>query len=189
MIPPPTDERELLRQISKGNEAAFAAMYERFQGIVYRFALHVSGNAATAEEVTQEVFLQVIRNCNGYDATKGSLAAYLIGIARNLVRRRFEEQRELALPEDSEEWVEAGPEVEVDVLEQLDLQEMLGRLDKAIRALPEQYRAAVVLCEMEEMSYADAAAALDCAPGTVASRLNRARKMLQARLGRQGCVR
>jgi RNA polymerase sigma-70 factor, ECF subfamily len=189
MIPPPAEDRELLRQVSKGNEAAFAALYERFHENVYRFALHMSANAATAEEVTQEVFLQVIRKAKGYDAEKGPLAAYLVGIARNLLRRRLQEHRDVPLPEDAEEWLENGPEVESEIIAQMDLREMLICLQKAVGALPEQYREAVVLCEMEEMSYAEAALILDCAPGTVASRLNRARRMLKARLGKQGCVR
>ena len=189
MIPPPAEDRELLRQVSEGNEAAFAALYERFQANVYRFALYMSANAATAEEVTQEVFLQVIRNAKGYDAEKGPLAAYLVGIARNLVRRRLQEQRDVPLPEDAEEWLENGPESESEIVAEMDLRDMLSCLQKAVGALPQQYREAVVLCEMEEMSYAEAALILDCAPGTVASRLNRARRMLKTRLGRQGCVR
>ncbi len=186
---PPTDDRELLRRVSKGDEAAFAALYERFHGSVYRFALHMSGDPAAAEDATQEVFLQVMRNSKAYDPEKGSLAAYLVGIARNLVRRRRERSWDVPLDEDFEESMEIGPEGETAILEELDLREMVETLRRAVRALPEPYREAVVLCEMEEMSYEEAAEILQCPPGTVASRLNRARKMLRARLNQQGCVR
>ncbi len=80
-------DRELFKQLAKGNETAFSALYERYQGPLYRFALHMSGNGATAEEVTQEVFMLLIGNPKGYDATKGPVGGYLFGIARNLTRR------------------------------------------------------------------------------------------------------
>ena len=60
MADSPREDQELLRQLAKGNEAAFSALYERYQGPLYRFALHMSGNQATAEEVTQEVFMLLI---------------------------------------------------------------------------------------------------------------------------------
>jgi RNA polymerase sigma factor (sigma-70 family) len=77
----------------------------------------------------------------------------------------------------------------MDLWEQIDRQELLECLRKSVLALPEQYREAVVLCDMEEMSYPEAAAVLQCPPGTVASRLHRARSMLKARLLEMGCVR
>src|ERR1041384_3898149 len=77
------EDQELLRQLRKGNETAFTALYERYQGPIYRFALHMSGNTATAEEVTQEVFMFLIGNHKGYDAEKGPLGNYLFGVARN----------------------------------------------------------------------------------------------------------
>src|SRR6185437_11534502 len=81
---------ELLRQFTRGKEAAFDALYDRYQGLLYRFAWHMSGNAATAEEVTQEAFMQLIRHPENYDRTRGSLGGYLFGIARNLSRRAVE---------------------------------------------------------------------------------------------------
>src|SRR5947209_13505397 len=99
-------DQELLRQLSKGNEAAFSAFYRRYQGPLYRFALHMSGNNATAEEVTQEVFMLLIGNPTGYDATKGSIGGYLFGIARNLTRRIMQRSR-LDLPIE-EEWLDGA---------------------------------------------------------------------------------
>jgi RNA polymerase sigma-70 factor, ECF subfamily len=190
MAQPPSDDRQLLRQLLRGKAAAFDILYERHQQDIYRFAWHMSGNDATAQEITQEVFLQMIRNPKAYDPQRGPMRAYLMGITRNLVRRRLEQARgDVALPEEAEEWMETGMAGAADICDQLDRQELLDSLHKAVRALPEQYREVIVLCEMEEMSYLEAAEALQCAPGTVASRLNRARKMLRARLTRQGCAR
>src|SRR5215467_13280985 len=90
MAESPPDDQQLLRQLARGNESAFVAFYERYQGRLYRFALHMSGNSATAEEVTQEAFMIVIANPKTYDPAKGSVAGYLFGIARNLTRRSIE---------------------------------------------------------------------------------------------------
>ena len=70
MAESPLEDQELLRQLRKGNETAFTALYDRYQGPIYRFALHMSGNTATAEEVTQEVFTLLIGNHKGYEAEK-----------------------------------------------------------------------------------------------------------------------
>src|SRR5687767_9160319 len=101
---PETDD-ELLIRMQSGDEQAFISLYRRRQGPIYRFALHMSGSAAVAEDVTQEVFLVLIRQECGYDPTRGSLAGYLFGIARKLVLRFNERTRsDVALeaePEDT----------------------------------------------------------------------------------------
>src|SRR6266567_3088468 len=185
-----TDDQELLRQLAKGNSAAFHAAYDRYQGPLYRFVLHMSGNGATAEEVTQETFMVLIGNPKGYDPTKGSVAGYLFGIARNLTRRTLvQRQHDVPLSDDPGEEDAAAFASDLDLLEELSQAEGLERLRKAVLALPEQYRETVVLCELEEMSYDNAAEILQCAPGTVASRLNRARAILKTKLSTQKCVR
>jgi len=189
MAESPLEDQELLRQLSKGNDAAFRRLYERYQGPLYRFALHMSGNMATAEEVTQEVFMLLIGNPKGYEPGKGTVGGYLFGIARNLTRRIVQRSR-LDLPIE-EEWLEAGDPAfasDLDILAELSNSELLEYLRKAVLALPEQYREVVALCDLEEMSYGDAAALLDCSPGTVASRLHRARAMLKTKLSYQRCL-
>ena len=90
MEEPNRGDQDLYRQLAKGHEGAFCALYEKYQGPIFRFAWHMSGNNATAEDVTQEVFMQLIRNPKSYDPSKGSVAGYLFGIARNLTRRRVD---------------------------------------------------------------------------------------------------
>jgi len=189
MAESPLEDQELLRQLGKGNETAFTALYERYQGPLYRFALHMSGNTATADEVTQDVFMLLIGNPKGYDADKGSVGGYLFGIARNLTRRVLQRSR-LDMPIE-EEWLDrgdAGFTSDLDVLAELSNTELLEYLRKAVLALPEQYREVVALCDLEEMSYADAAALLECSAGTVASRLHRARAMLKTKMSYQKCM-
>jgi len=184
MAESPAADQELLRQLTKGNETAFTCLYERYQGPLYRFVLHMSGNNATAEEVTQEVFMLLINKPKGYEPDKGTVAGYLFGIARNLTRRIVQRSR-LDLPIDDEAFdgsAEAALACDLDVLADLSNAELLEGLRKAVLALPEQYREVVALCDLEEMNYADAAALLECSPGTVASRLHRARAMLKMKL-------
>ena len=195
MADAPSADQELLRQLAKGNETAFLSLYERYQGPLYRFILHMSGNSATAEEVTQEVFMLLMKKPKGYEPEKGSLAGYLFGIARNLARRALQRSR-LDQPIDDESFdLENEPALasDLDMLTELSNAELIESLRRAVLALPEQYREVVALCDLEEMSYADAAALLECSPGTVASRLHRARmilksKMLKTRLSWQKCA-
>ncbi len=183
------DDQELLRQVAQGNQAAFGTVYERYQGPIFRFAWHMSGNQANAEEVTQEVFLRWIGNPRGYDPAKGSLVGYLFGIARNLIRRQMETSpQDLPLADELLD-DDSGLASEPDLLSLLDHQERLECLRKSVLALPETYREVLVLCDVEEMSYPQAAAILQCPAGTVASRLHRARTMLKLRLREMGCVR
>lgn len=184
------DDQELLRQLAKGNEAAFGAFYERYQGSIYRFAWHMSGNQASAEEITQEVFLKLIENPRNYDPAKGPMAGYLFGIARNLIRRSMDSSRvSLPLEDELMGGEDTEPAAETELLSELDQQEQLECLRKSVLALPEPYREALVLCDLEEMSYPEAAEILQCPAGTVASRLHRARAMLKVRLQEMGCVR
>src|SRR5215831_4101216 len=90
--PAETDD-ELLVRIQAGDEQAFMALYERRQAALYRFALHMSGSGSVAEDVTQEVFLVLLREGCGYDPSRGTLSGYLFGVARKLVLRQVERTR------------------------------------------------------------------------------------------------
>src|SRR5580698_8680921 len=92
-IPSPETDDELLIRMRNGDEQAFVSLYRRRQSAIYRFAMHMSGSAPTAEDVTQEVFLALIREDCGFDPERGSLSAYLFGIARKLVLRQLERGR------------------------------------------------------------------------------------------------
>jgi RNA polymerase sigma-70 factor (ECF subfamily) len=167
-------DEDLLGSARDGDEAAFTVLYRRRQGAVYRFALHMSGDAAVSEDVTQEVFLALLEGGGRFDPSRGSLLSFLYGIARNLVLRRIEKR---GLEELAEE-----PVADDDVLDDLTRRETIEGVRSAVLSLPTQYREAVVLCDLENASYEDAAAALDCPVGTVRSRLSRGRAMLAQKL-------
>jgi len=176
---------DLLRLMSAGDEHAFTTLYRRRQGGVYRFALQMSGSHAVAEDVTQEVFMFLIREAERYDPSRGSMAAYLYGIARNLVLRRFERDRLLVpFAETDADNTTVHPAMIAgdDPLGDLTRNEMIGIVRSSILALPAHYREVVVLCELHEMSYAEAANVVGCAVGTVRSRLHRARALLVEKL-------
>jgi RNA polymerase sigma-70 factor (ECF subfamily) len=138
----------------------------------------MSGSGAMAEDVTQETFLTLLRDGRGFDVSRGSMAAYLAGIARHLVLRTQSRER-LQEPDDSlDERISAWSDALGDLLRR----ESIEAVRSAVLQLPAQYREAVVLCDLEEMSYEEAAAALGCPVGTVRSRLNRGRRLLVDRL-------
>ncbi|HTS63896.1 MAG TPA: sigma-70 family RNA polymerase sigma factor [Candidatus Acidoferrales bacterium] len=177
-----TDD-ELLFRIQSGDEQAFMALYQRRQAALYRFALHMTGSPAIAEDVIQEVFLTVLREGCGYDPGRGTLSGYLFGIVRKLVLRRAERERsDVPLGPDIEETKLADSNVESDPLLDLTRREGIENLRRAVQALPRRYREVVVLCDLEEVDYADAAIALGCPIGTVRSRLHRARGLLLDKL-------
>jgi RNA polymerase sigma-70 factor (ECF subfamily) len=163
------EERELLTRTAKGDEQAFTTLFRRHQQSIYRFAYLMTGAAATADDITQEVFIVLMREAHRIDADRGQLLPYLQGVARNQVLRHLRNnQRFLALDEEPSEsntdlWLESV------------------RVRRAVLALPEHYREAVILCDFEGLKQEEAARVLDIPPGTVASRLHRAHQILAER--------
>jgi RNA polymerase sigma-70 factor (ECF subfamily) len=144
----------------------------------------MTGSAATADDVVQEVFLVVMRDAARYEAGRATVAAWLCGIARNCIRQRLERDRRLTSVDFAGDGREPASDTDgpMDPLADLLRTERIETLRRAVQTLPVPYREAVVLCDLQEMSYADAAVALGCPLGTVRSRLHRARTMLAARL-------
>lgn len=110
-----------------------------------------------------------------YSADRGPLQAYLIGIARNKLRRQPDFNRAPMPHSDL-------PDEGVSPLEGLSKEQEIAALQKAILSLPPNYREVIVLCDLENLDYAQAARQLGCVVGTVRSRLHRARAILGARL-------
>ncbi len=176
------DDDGLLRLISTGDEAAFLKFYDRHQGSVYRFALQMSGKPEIAEEVTQDVFVAVMKSAK-YDPTRGSVPAFLYGISRNLVLRSLERERPyLTVLDDPDGEYAGGMADQHDLVGELTRTQQIERLRKAVLALPPPYREVVVLCDLHEIDYAEAAAAVGCAIGTIRSRLHRARALLMDKM-------
>jgi RNA polymerase sigma-70 factor (ECF subfamily) len=144
---------------------------------VYRLAYRLSGNRADAEDLTQETFVRVFRSLSQF--SPGTFEGWLHRITTNLfldmVRRRARIRFD-ALPEDAAERLPssaAGPEQYYDEMH-LD-----PEIQDALDALPADFRAAVVLCDLEELSYEEIAATLGVKVGTVRSRIHRGRVLLR----------
>ena len=177
------NDDDLLLRIRGGDEQAFLNLYHQRQGAIYRFALHMAGSTSVAEDIVQDVFLVVISDSTGFDSSRGSLASYLFGIARKLVLRHLQRERQdLSLLDESEEASVLPPAPVESPLDDLTRREGVDALRRAVLALPRRYREVVVLCDLEELDYADAAQVLGCPIGTVRSRLHRARALLMEKL-------
>ena len=178
----PSDDL-LVAAIAQGGRDAFAALFRRRQSEVYRFALHMTGRPALAEDVTQDVFVAVMRDAHRYQAGRSTVTAWLCGIARNCARQRLERDRRLErLGDDGLDDGTHLPAVAPDPVVDLTRVERVTLLRRALKGLPVRYREVVVLCDLQELSYAEAAGALGCAIGTVRSRLHRARVLLAAKV-------
>lgn len=168
----------------------FEHLFQRSQRRAYNLAYRLTGNAADAEDVTQDAYVRAWHNFDSYDATR-SFEGWLFRIITNRVidlRRRQKRvpmysldspiqgdedghplAHEFAAPDSDPEQIVVGPVME-------------ERLQRALAALPTDYRTAILLCDVEQRSYQEIADRMRCALGTVRSRIHRARVMLRKRL-------
>jgi len=172
----------LLRRAAKRDETAFTELYRRHQASLYRYALRMTGSPWAAEEIVQDVFMTLIRQPKKYDSNRGEVGAFLFGITRNRVLKHLERSpREFSLDQETE----FGSSRPVDLLTPAfwaERRERVERVRDAVLSLPPEFREAVVLCELEELSYEEAAQRSGCPIGTIRSRLHRGRALLMARL-------
>jgi RNA polymerase sigma-70 factor (ECF subfamily) len=178
------DTLALLARLADGDMAALAELYEREAAPVYRYALALSGNAGWAADATQEAFVALAGRPDGFDAARGTLGAYLAGVARHaLLAQRRELRLEEPLPEDEE-----GQAAD----EQANPEELLLRAQgtaqvwAALRRLPAAFREAIVLVDLQDRPYADAARIAGVELNTLRTRVHRARAKLAALLGATG---
>jgi RNA polymerase sigma-70 factor (ECF subfamily) len=175
----PTDP-ELLDRMSSGDREALAIIFRRHHGTVYRFSRQMLGSKEAAEDVTQDVFVALTRSAGRFNPAVASLSTYLYGIARNLVLQRYKRSR--ARLEVSIDAMDGGDlaafATSSDPADALSRAQATRQLRMAILRLPIHYREVVVLCELNGLSYEDAAVVAGCPVGTVRSRLSRARQIL-----------
>jgi len=174
----------LLKRAARGDEQAFLVLYQKHQSALYRYALRMTGSPWAAEEVVQEVFLVLIREPQKYQAERGELGAFLFGVARNRVMKQLEKTpREMSLDvmnADGSGWRE--PEDPLTPMMIAEKRERIEQVREAVLDLPAEFREAVVLCELEELSYEEAANVCGCPIGTIRSRLHRGRALRLAKL-------
>lgn len=167
-----------------GDAQAFETLYDRLQGGIYRYALRMTGSPATAEDVTQEVFLSLIKDRCDYEQSRGAVKSYLYGMARHRLIRRLSRERNFVPLEVSDgEVVHDQLNGHGDPFSSLAREEVVDLVRQAVLSLPEHFREVIVLCDLQEMNYAEAGEIIDCPIGTVRSRLARGRSLLVRKLG------
>jgi RNA polymerase sigma-70 factor (ECF subfamily) len=180
-----TADTDLLRAMRGGDANAFAALYRRHQGPLYRFALLRCGSADSAADVVQEAFMGLLTGRFAFDPLRGPLPHFLFGVARKLILKLEEaRQRHVALHADDGD---DGDDIELPDDGACPLARMLGneaaeQVRRALSLLAPHYRDAVILYEMHELSYAEIANICQVDIGTVRSRLSRGRAALAKRL-------
>ena len=168
------DEHQLLQNAARGDESAFLDVYRNHRDSVFRFAYRMTGAVDAADEIAHDAFLALIKGASNFNGRHGSLRAYLLGITRNLTRRRLiREGRYTGLDEALEiPSSHPGPEQ----------RELQYAVRDAVAALPDGQREALILFEYEGLSLDEVAKVLEIEAGAVKARLHRARASLRQRL-------
>ncbi|MEK7250377.1 MAG: sigma-70 family RNA polymerase sigma factor [Bacteroidota bacterium] len=154
---------------------------------LYNYALRMTYNAADAEDLVQETFLKAFRFWDSYE--KGTnIRAWLFRIMKNAYINRYRKEKKEPETVEYQEVENFYNNVRGSAAESSDLQEAVfsnlleDEVSRAIVELPDDFRTVVILCDIEELTYEEVAAFVDCPVGTIRSRLHRGRKLLRARL-------
>ncbi len=179
-------DAQLMIRVRAGDNASFALLLQKHRSAVVHFLYRMVQNQAVAEELAQEVFLRVYRSRNTYEPS-AKFTTWLFRIASHLALNALRDGKHAKLEErlderpgeaPARELSDARPSVEQQMVRQAHLEEVR----RAIAALPEKQRAAVLMHKYEEMEYAQIAKALQCSESAVKSLLFRAYETLRARL-------
>ena len=170
----------LIERIMAGDERALAALYDRYAGMLYPMLLRILRDTGAAEEVLQDLFLQLWRGAARFDATRGSLPAWLLVIGRNraLSRLRGKQRREFVLDDTEGFSFEALPS-QGNLEEEAARSQLMERLRGALAGLPPEQREAVELAYFEGMTQTEIAARTGSPLGTVKSRVRAAMQSLK----------
>jgi RNA polymerase sigma-70 factor (ECF subfamily) len=172
-------DQEVIQACQRGEHDAFRALFEAHRDRVYSIALRYSGDPATAMDIAQEVFLKLlsrIQEFRGEATFESWLYRLVVNACLDHLRRG---RRWMPILENLLDAVRAPRET---VLHDMMRSEVRDQVQRGIATLPPEQRMVVVLRYTEGLSYDQIAEILECSPGTVASRLNRAHKVLEKRL-------
>ena len=182
------DERALVQELRTGSETAFAWLVAQYQDAIYNLVFRILGDSGRAADTVQEVFLKVFRGINGFhsgSSIKTWIYRIAIREAANQKRWFWRHWRHQVAIEEKESWGKAAVrEALVDrgesPLAAAMSAELEGLVHRALQAVAEPYRSAVVLRDIEGMAYDEIADVLEISLGTVKSRILRGRQALRA---------
>ncbi|MBX7220218.1 MAG: RNA polymerase sigma factor [Blastocatellia bacterium] len=180
-----TDE-ELLREFQRGDEAAFATLYNRYRLPLYRFLARKLGNIARAEDITQEVFVAVVQHADEW-REEASVKTYLYRIAFNRAVSELRRSEHKVMVAEKDTDPEDGPPPREAVssdspAENYELRERARLVREALQKIDPEFRDAILLKEYEDLKYEEIADILGIAVGTVKSRIFRGKLELKKRL-------
>jgi RNA polymerase sigma-70 factor (ECF subfamily) len=176
-LPERTTDEVLLQKAGNGDQAAFRELYDRYREPIFRFAYRLLGSVESAEDVTHDCFLSLIRKHENYRPERASLKTYLYAAARNLALKHFRAQgRETSLDEVKEEPKDSPRRAP---LRRLLDEELATQVREAVFSLPPLQREALILFEYEGLSLSEVAEVAGTDVGAVKARLYRAREGLR----------
>lgn len=175
------DDVALLGDAAGGDLDAFGTLYRRHQQRVYRFARAMTGSNDAAEDITQEVFVVLLTDAGRFDPSRAAFTTYVYGIVRNLSRHRVRRERPGPSVDDL---LRDGRDVDADEdpSKAIEGAELAGAVRRAMLALPSRYRELIVLCDLHDLSYEEAADVVKATVPAVRSRLHKGRQLLRLRL-------
>lgn len=183
-----TSEQELLVRLKTGDKSAWSECLEIHSPNVYALALRLMGNETEAEDVLQETFMNAFKAIGSFEGRSG-LGTWLYRITYNAAMMRLRRPNKESVSVEESMMAEDGrliPEQLFDWCclpeQEFETDEVKSRLENAIQALPEKYKAVFVLRELEELSTQETADALDLTVGATKVRLHRARLWLREQL-------
>jgi RNA polymerase sigma-70 factor (ECF subfamily) len=184
-LPWAQDESELVLELQSGSEAAYDWLVTHYHGPVYNLTLGMLGNVSDAADATQEVFLKAFRGIRGFrQGSSLKTWLYRIAIREALNQKRWFKRHKRNESSIDAELGEAQPALQLPdsgatPFEQLASREIQSVVHNALREVPEAFRSAVILRDLEGLSYEEVAEILECAVGTVKSRILRGRRALK----------
>jgi RNA polymerase sigma-70 factor (ECF subfamily) len=159
------DDSSLIIAIRNGDDRAMTELYDRYSGIVYSVALRVLGDTGAAEDVLQEVFMQLWRNPGLFDSSRGNLAPWLAVISRN---RAIDSLRKRRPETDIEDVVVS---VETDLAGEADRSIAMGKVRSVLSAMPAAQRSALEMAYFEGLSHSEISAKTGEPLGTIKTRI------------------
>jgi RNA polymerase sigma-70 factor, ECF subfamily len=169
----------LVEHMMAGDESALAALYDRYSGMLFAMLLRVLRDRHAAEEVLQDLFLQLWRRAGSFDAKRGSLPAWLMVIGRNRAISRLRRRDSQEVLEDVEAWPANAIPSSLDIENETQRSLLTQRLRAAMAALPREQREAVELAYFEGLTQTEIAERTGSPLGTVKSRVRAALQSLK----------
>jgi RNA polymerase sigma-70 factor (ECF subfamily) len=187
------EDAELLTRLRRGDAAAARELYQRHGAALLRFGLAMSNCRQTAEDIVHDTFVEILRHPVRFDPARGSVIAYLFGIARHRMSRiarismrdagaPLVAQEDLLVDPDTGLLDEGAVDAFEDAGDEIDRERDIERVRTAVFDLPRVHREVIALCDLEELPYATVASILDCPVGTVKTHILRAKQKLKASL-------